>query len=251
MIDECVKPDSAYICVGDGLAMEKPTHPGVRSTLIASYDVPRSLYQMLPQSPVKQMSNLGALLWYGLKVGRMQRRNRKEIPVNVDEVVARWHKALVQLCIAHSKDDADRAEADVEACLTPLLTAPIKQIREFIPKLRDTLKNDPTVPYLVWRAFEVWVKVALDKATDEGVKTLKTELAQEIADLVEEDAKNQLPEAIVRALQWRDPETLQEFKETVEKEKKAGRPVRMRGRESCLFLEAGGSEEEPKVCVQL
>ena len=56
---------------------------------------------------------------------------------------------------------------------------------------------------------------------------------------------------MVRALQWRSPETLASMKTTVQAEHAAGKSVRLRGRESCLFLEAGGTEEEPAVCVQL
>ncbi len=30
-------------------------------------------------------------------------------------------------------------------------------MREFAVKLRDALKADPAVPYLVWRAYETWI----------------------------------------------------------------------------------------------
>ena len=69
--------------------------------------------------------------------------------------------------------------------------------------------------------------------------------------MVEQDAKDQLPDAMIRALQWRSPEKLEQVKEVVAKEKAAGRKTRLKGRESCLFLEAGGTEEQPEVCVQV
>ncbi len=112
------------------------------------------------------------------------------------------------------------------------------------------LRNDKAVPYLVWKAFEVW-QMQMEKAPDEDIKELKTGLAQEIVALVEQDAKDQLPEAMVRALMWRSPSKLEEVKQVVAEEKQAGRKVRLKGRESCLFLEAGGSEEAPRVCVQI
>jgi len=168
----------------------------------------------------------------------------------MDELVKRWHKAIVGLAVAHDKDAVDRHEASVEECLTPLLTMPVKQLREFGPKLMAGLKADPAVPYLVWRSYEIWLEQMKD-APDEDVKTLKTELAGDIVKMVESDAKEQLPDAMIRALMWRSPSTLQEVKDVVEEEKKAGRKVRLKGRESCLFLEAGGTELEPQVCVQI
>ena len=91
----------------------------------------------------------------------------------------------------------------------------------------------------------------MDKATDEDIVTLKKDLAADIVKMVEEDAKAQLPDAMVRALMWRSPDTLEKVKEVVTEEKAAGRSVRIKGRESCLFLEAGGTEAHPKVCVQI
>lgn len=144
-----------------------------------------------------------------------------------------------------------RAEAAVDKCLTPVLSAPVKQLRELAKKLRDTLKSDPRVPYLVWRGMEEWIDKILLLAPDGEIIELKTQLASEIVAMVEDDAKRDLPAAMVRALQWRSAEKLQEVKVVIEEEKAAGRPVRLKGRESCLFLEAGGTEDSPKVCVQV
>jgi hypothetical protein len=171
--------------------------------------------------------------------------------MNVDELVARWAKVITGLAVAHDKDEADRYEAAIEECLTPILTAPIKQVREFYPKLLQVLKADQTVPFLVWRAYEIWVEQVLSKAPDEGIKRLKVDLAKEITEMVEQDVKDQLPDALIRALQWRSPETLAEVKDAVSETKAHGGKVRLRGRESCLFLEVGGTEKEPKACVQI
>ena len=84
------------------------------------------------------------LLWYGLKCGRMTRRKRTEM--NVDGLVEKWADVLTGLAVAHDKETADRYEAAIEECLTPLLAAPIKQIREFYPKLLTALKSNPQVP---------------------------------------------------------------------------------------------------------
>ena len=170
--------------------------------------------------------------------------------MDVDELVKRWHETIVGLAMAHDKDGVDRYESAVEECLSPILTAPVKQLREFGPKLLKSLKADTSVPYLIWRAYEVWID-QMDKATDEDIVTLKKDLAADIVKMVEEDAKAQLPDAMVRALMWRSPDTLEKVKEVVTEEKAAGRSVRIKGRESCLFLEAGGTEAHPKVCVQI
>lgn len=170
--------------------------------------------------------------------------------MDVEKMVQVWKAAIVGLAMAHDKDEADRQEANIEECLTPMLTAPVGQLRDFAGRLRDALKSDAAVPYLVWRAYEVWFEM-MKLAPDEDVKTLKRDMAQSIVDLVEEDAKKQLPEAMVRALMWRSPEKLAEVETAVREEKAAGRSVRLRGRESCLFLEVGGTEDEPRVCVQV
>jgi hypothetical protein len=117
--------------------------------------------------------------------------------------------------------------------LSPILSAPIKQIREFYPVLLAKLKKDSRIPFLVWIAFDAWGECIIKNSPDEGVKRLKRRLAADIADLVEKPAAEQLPEAIKRALCWRDPETLKEVKAAL----KDGAKPKLVGRQSCLFLE--------------
>jgi hypothetical protein len=223
---------------------------GVRSEVIDSYEVPRVFYAHIPKlSAAKQAGTLGLLLHYGLHCGRMGRSRRTEM--DVDKMVERWARVITGLAVAHDKDEADRYEAAVEECLTPLLAAPIRQIREFYPKLLTTLKSNPQVPFLVWRSYELWVEQVIAKAGDEEVRELKTAIAREITDLVEQDIKEQLPEALVRALQWRSAQTLEEVKEAVTRDKAKGRKARLVGRESCLFLHCGGEGEDSEVCVQI
>lgn len=222
---------------------------GLRTALIVSYDVPRAFFATLPNSAAKKLDTLGCMIYYGIELGYMGRKKRTLM--DVDMLVERWRKVVVGMCTAHDKDEADRQEAAIEECLTPILAAPIKQIREFYPKLLAALKNDPAVPFLVWRSYEVWVDIVISKAPDEDIKQLKTALAKEIVDMVEPDVRDQLPEAMIRALQWRAPETLEEVKATVVEEQKKGNKARLRGRESCLFLEVGGTEHVPAVTVQI
>lgn len=237
---------------------------GVRSLMIAAYAVPREIFRDgIPNSEPKELPiqdrrrtgsaayhlrQLGILLRYADQLNYMS--HKKRTPMDIEAMIVHWKEALVGLCTAHDKDAADRYEASIESCLTPLLAAPIKQIREFSLKLAEALEADPNVPFLVHRSFRVWVE-QMKHAPDEDVIELKTGLATEIVHMVEDDAKRDLPTAMIRALQWRSPSQLEEVKKVVLKEKEAGRGVRLRGRESCLFLEAGGTEADPEVCIQV
>ena len=228
--------------------ISKPT--GIRSELIASYDVPRLFFSGVPKlSPVKRSSELGALMWYSAQCRRMG--HTKRILMDTDALVERWAKVIIGLATAHDKDEADRYEAAIEQCLTPILSAPIKQVRDFYPKLLTRLKNDPSIPFLVWRGYEIWIEQILSKAPDEDIKQLKTDLAREITELVEQDVKDQIPEQLMRALQWRRPEVLEKVKTEVVRAKERNEPVRLVGRESCLFMEVGGEDGDPAVCVQI
>lgn len=161
---------------------------------------------------------------------------RRRTPMNVTEMVERWHPIIKGLATAHEKADVDRCEFSMDEHLTPMLAAPVKQIREFYAALVERLKADPEIPFFVWAAFQTWGDVILAKAPDGDVKVLKTELAAQIAEMVEEDVKPDLRSAITGALQWRSPATLEKVKAAVEK----GGKARMVGRESCLFLEVAG-----------
>lgn len=169
--------------------------------------------------------------------------------MNVDELVDKWMDVVPRLALAHDKDEADAAEAQVEELLNPILSAPIKQCREFVAKLTAAMKADKRVPWIVWRAVEVWKK-NFDKAPDEGVKRLKKKLASEIVDLVDPDqpdVKRDVREAMIRALMWRDPEDLEEMKEAITVASKKGVRPQIRGRESCLFLRVPqGRGRKPK-----
>lgn len=178
------------------------------------------------------LSGFLSLLLYGIE----HPTRKKRTPMKVDDMVARWIPIIKGLSIAHDKATLDRCEFESEQHLTPLLAAPVKQLREFYVQLTAALKADPTVPFFVWAMFEAWGKAVLQHAPDAAVRELKDELAQQIADMVATDLQPDLPTAIAGALRWRDAETLEKIKTAVEK---GGKP-RLRGRESCLFLDVDG-----------
>lgn len=226
---------------------------GVRTWTLCAYNFGSHLFAFRSDnkwfpSPVHVIRELGCYCLYTHENPRTGRKKKK--PMDIEKMANAWRDLVVGLTLAHDKDDADRYEASVDDLLTPFLSAPVAQIRQFAPRLVEILKADKRVPYLVWRAYELYVETLL-AAKDEAVIQLKSELAEEIARMVESDVQDQIVPAMVRALQWRDPEKLEQVKKVVEDEKAAGRKVRLRGRESCLFLEAGGTEESPAVCVQV
>jgi len=153
--------------------------------------------------------------------------------MDVEKMVDLWVPVIKALCMAHSKEEIDRAEFAMEDLLNPLLTAPVRDLRKFYTKLVQCLKADTTIPFFVWAAFDAWEEVVVKPAPDADIKMLKNELAKEIADMVEEQVRPDIGKAIAGALRWRDPETLEKMRASL----KEGKPAKVRGRESCLFLE--------------
>jgi hypothetical protein len=158
---------------------------------------------------------------------------RRRTPVDVEAMVEKWLPIIRGLSTAHDKATVDQCEFDSEEHLLPLTSAPVNQLREFYAKLCDRLEADPTIPFFIWRAFRTWGDVILKKLPDGEVKKLRGDLAKKVANLVEQQIRPDLNDALVGALQWRDPETLTKIAAVVE----GGAKPRMRGRESCLFLE--------------
>lgn len=194
------------------------------------------------------IDKLGILCGY---INTRPSRGIKRKIMNVEEMAKRWESLIVGLATAHDKTEHDQWEHDIDDYLTPILSAPVKQIREFFVLLVNNLKANKSVPFFVWRSLEVWQEGIVKNAPDQEVKELKVKLAREIAELVEEDVKRDIGEAVVGALMWRDKETLTSIKKTIVESKKAGNPAKVStktktvGRQSCLFLvvEANGQEQ--------
>lgn len=224
-------------------AMRAKRRMGVRTATFCLLDVCRSALELMqqPWTPVLRAKALGTLLRYAMQFPSRRRR----VTVKIEELADAWIAAIVGMCQAHDKDTYDAHDAKADELLGPLLAAPVKEVREFYHALTAKMKADPRVPFLVCMGFEAWGEVMVKDAPDEGVKRLKNKLAEEIAQLVQEPIRDQIPEAIKRALRWRDPETLKAVKKTLER----GAKPKLRGRESCLFLEAG--EGDQKVSVML
>lgn len=212
---------------------------GIRTAVLAAWDAAAWLGRY--KGPDRKMTFLGHLLRYAFVHPSRKGRTTMDIP----GMVSKWLEAIVGMSRAHSKDEYDAHDARTDELMGPLLAAPVAQLRTFYAQLLEKLQNDERVPMLVWIGFQAWGEVMVKDAPDEGVKRLKNQLAREIAHLVEQDIRDQIPQAIQRALRWRDPETLQQVKETLQ----AGAKPKLRGRESCLFLEAGRGKK--KVCVML
>jgi hypothetical protein len=164
---------------------------------------------------------------------------RKRSPMDVKKMVENWLPLVKKLAIAHDIDEKDAASSQLDEYLLPVVAAPVAEIRAFYRELTAQLKADPQVPWAVWRLFDFWGENVLDKIQSEGVLELKTEIAKRIA----ENSMKAIPpqdwiNSMIGALQWRSPEKLKEIEAHLE----AGAKPRVRGKESCLFLQVAGSE---------
>jgi len=243
-IDETQVVDESQV----NALMTAPLEMSVRDVVMSIWDQVKGAQALTLQfsrfsknGGCRSLQDLRALLMYSVEVTS----RKKRMPVNVKEMVERWVPIIRGLSISHDKAPIDQCEFEMEQHLAPLLTAPVKQIREFYEQLVIALKNDPTIPFFVWAWFESWGEVMLKKAPDGEIKQLKTTLAEQIAILVEEDVKPDLKTAIAGALQWRSSESLEKIKTAVEK----GGKARMVGKESCLFLEVETSEGLARVML--
>jgi hypothetical protein len=179
------------------------------------------------------LSGVWALVRYGADY--TGRGGKRRIPVDVPKMIKDWADWIAVYSTAHDKKAVDEIEFNIDALLSPLLTAPVRQVRQFYNGLVKALQEDPRIPFFVWQWFSAWGKVVIEPAeNDEAIIRLKKKLASDIADLVEkqEVVKLDLHNALVGALQWRSAESLQEIKEDL----KAGAKPRIKGRQSCLFL---------------
>lgn len=199
-------------------------------------------YEHSSRGPIGRAKTMGLCLWYSIQRGRV---SWKVKPVDVDFLVDQWCEAVVGMCQAHTKDEFDMHDYRADELLGPIMHAPIKQVREFYQKLTHKLETTPGVPFVVHQAFTRWGTLSIANAKDDGVKRLKTALAKEIADLVEMDVRDQIPEAIARALRWRDPKTLAEIKTVL----KSGAKPKLVGRQSCLFLRIGRGKKAREVML--
>jgi hypothetical protein len=174
-------------------------------------------------------------MWLMYAVEHPTRKKDKPTMTNEQRaaLVQAWIPIIRGLSTAHDKATVDQCEFDMERHLMPMLSAPVKQLRQFYADLVEALKADPTIPFFVWAMFQSWGDVILKEASDEDVRELKKELAAEIADMVEEDVRPDVGKAIAGALQWRSPETLVKVRDAV----KAGSKARLVGKESCLFMQ--------------
>jgi hypothetical protein len=192
------------------------------------------------------------LLWYACCVHKGQ-GHKKIIMKNPNTLLDLWENLIVGLSTAHSKDDRDQHEHDIDDALSPILSAPVKQIREMFGELVDRLKANEKVPFYTWRSIEIWYEKVVLPAKAEKIIKLKTKLATEIANLVEEDVKADIGEALIGALMWRDEKTLTAMKEilTEPEGEKVETKVKRKtvGRQSCIFLTVQKGDRQKAVML--
>lgn len=212
-----------------GMTAEEPM--GIRTAVTSLYDL--LVLGRCLQEDWKNLRKVADYLHLSLRYPSWSRKPR--VPMNVKKLVERWHEVILILTTAHDKDALDAAEYTVDELLSPLLTVPVKQLREFYHALTQALEADKRIPFFAWAMFGAWGELHVKDAPDEGVIELKERLAREIAQAVEKDVQPQLVEALTNALKWRGPEALEQIKEEVGK----GKRGRLQGSQSCLFLRVG------------
>jgi hypothetical protein len=164
-------------------------------------------------------------------------RGSKRVPMDNDAMVSKWVESIVGLSTGHSHAAHTAADHETDEMLLPMLSAPIAQIRTFAVKLGEALERDERVPFMVWSGYRRIVEPLILKSQDGEVLELKKQLASEIAEMTERGLdRAELVQAIAGALQWRNPNSLARVKGALE----AGEKPKIKGRESCLFLEVGG-----------
>lgn len=182
---------------------------------------------------LSELEKLGFTVCYS---NVLKRNKPRRVRMDVESLVDKWLGVLVGLSTAHTHAEYTAADYQTDELLGPLLVAPIAQIREFGQRLATRLREDPRVPFLVWAGFQRLIEPVILKGADSELITLKKRLATEIAERVEGGLdRTQLVEALAGALQWRSAEALT----SVSKSLDSGAKPRLRGRESCLFLEVG------------
>lgn len=227
-----------------GLAQREIKRCGARTRVMQSLNL--NAMGMLPKNPVKRIEDLGIIL--RITLSGFFGRGKRKVPMDVQDLVSKWVDAIAGMCLAHDKNDYDKNDRKADELLTPLMAAPIAQIREFYHELLAKMKTDKRVPFLVWISYEAWGEAVIKNAPDEGIKRLKRKLANDITELVEGAVEDQFPEAIKRALMWRDEETLKEVKAALD----GGAKPKIVGRQSCLFLDcksAGRGKKKVSVMI--
>lgn len=205
----------------------EPNEMAIRDAVLGLWGVTR-FCQTFPKC-FSKIRSLELLTHYAIEVPT----RRKRVPMDVPYMVEQWRAVIVTLCTAHDKEAIDKAEYRMDELLTPILTAPVAQLREFYTGITDALKADKQVPFFIWSMFKTWGRIVVDKCEDRAdVRKLRRKLASEIAEMVEPDIQPDITAALVGALMWRDPKDLEEIKGDL----KAGARPSLRGRESCLFL---------------
>lgn len=204
-----------------------------RSVIDMREQIPLGYYHYSVKSDLMKM-----LSFLAYACEHPSRRKRK--PMDVAQMIETWLPLIKKLAMAHDVDEKDLASSQLDDLLLPVIGAPVAQIREFYRGLTDGLKTDPEVPWAVWKMFDFWGENVLDKIHKEETVGLKTELAKRIAERsMEAVPREDWVMSMVGALQWRSPEKLKQ----VEKALDAGHQPRVRGKESCLFLQVGESVE--------
>lgn len=189
----------------------------------------------------RRVRDLGLLVVYSHEVSMDGHHGgRKRVPIaDIDAFVDQWANAIVQLSTSHSHQGYTEGDQQSDDLLGPMLRAPIADIRQWATKLAERLENDERVPFLIWSGFRRAIEPLILATPAGAALELKTTLAREVAELAEAQLSSaELVGAIAGALQWRPPKELENVKAAL---KTGTQRPRLKGGQSCLFLEVGSA----------
>lgn len=236
---------ATHVCTATDMAQEPPDESQEAAWVaelqqVTARQMARSSLDLIHKASwyeigLKPFREMALLIRYGGTSRRMT--SRGVTPVDIDHMVSIWVETVIGLSTHHTHAEYTAADHTTDDLLGPLLTAPIRQVREFAAKLGRALEDDERVPFMVWSGFQRVVLPVLQGRPDGEVIELKKHLATEVAELAEKGLdRGELVAAMAGALQWRSSEALTKVKGALEQ----GEKPRIKGRESCLFLEVAG-----------
>src|SRR5260221_194729 len=106
-------------------ALRREAVSDLRSDFLSSYEMVRAMYSMRTPGrrfylPCQAAAEIGFYVAM-CDIDGLAHSRKPRIPMkDLKQFAADWKDLIVRVSTAHDKDAADRAEADVEKCLTPV-----------------------------------------------------------------------------------------------------------------------------------
>jgi hypothetical protein len=201
----------------------------------AGYLLPYCVGIVMDKETQPYLARLYASIKYRKKIWGRTRRITVE---DIEQFAELWKNTLLRLNLSHTREAIDEADYKIDELFQQFFLMPLKQVREFHTALLQILKDDEKVPFYLWKTVESWGLQPMSEAQEVEGWLLQTQMAKSLAEVLEPKLSPQLKEALINSLKWRGAETLETIKQAISK----GHEPKLKGKESCLFLEIDGKE---------